>query len=89
MIITFSEMKEYEEEHTVLVWFRCKNFSSFKEEAILDMRAVKSYKEHPYNLISQEKGDSLIKVAGRDISNLRYVDDTTLMAESEEESKAS
>lgn len=47
----------------MLVWFRCKNFSSFKDEAILDMRAVKSYKEHPYNLISQEDGDSLIRVA--------------------------
>ena len=26
-----------------------------------------------------------IKIAGRNISNLRYVDDTTLMAESEEQ----
>ena len=29
-----------------------------------------------------------IKIAGRDINNLRYVDDTTLMAESEEELKS-
>ena len=29
-----------------------------------------------------------IKIAGRDISNLRYSDDTTLMAESEEELKS-
>ena len=29
-----------------------------------------------------------IKVAGRNISNLRYTDDTTLMAESEEELKS-
>ena len=29
-----------------------------------------------------------IKIAGRHISNLRYVDDTTLMAESEEELKS-
>ena len=28
-----------------------------------------------------------IKIAGRNISNLRYTDDTTLMAESEEELK--
>ena len=28
-----------------------------------------------------------IKIAGRSINNLRYVDDTTLMAESEEELK--
>ena len=29
-----------------------------------------------------------IKIAGRSINNLRYVDDTTLMAESEEELKS-
>ena len=29
-----------------------------------------------------------IKIAGRNINNLRYVDDTTLMAESEEELKS-
>ena len=29
-----------------------------------------------------------IKIAGRDIDNLRYVDDTTLMAENEEELKS-
>ena len=29
-----------------------------------------------------------IKIAGRDISNLRYADDTTSMAESEEELKS-
>ena len=29
-----------------------------------------------------------IKIAGRNISNLRYADDTTLMAESEEEPKS-
>ena len=30
-----------------------------------------------------------IKIAGRNLNNLRYADDTTLMAESEEELKAS
>ena len=29
-----------------------------------------------------------IKIAGRNINNLRYVDDTTLMAESEEKPKS-
>ena len=29
-----------------------------------------------------------IKIAGRNVSNLRYADDTTLMAESEEELKS-
>lgn len=51
------------EELRVLVWFRCKNFASFKDDTILDMRAVKAYKEHPYNLIAKEnKQDSLLKV---------------------------
>ena len=34
-----------------------------------------------------DKAQAGIKIAGRDISNLRYADDTTLMAESEEELK--
>ena len=32
-----------------------------------------------------EEAQAEIKIAGRNISNLRYADDTTLMAESEEE----
>ena len=34
------------------------------------------------------KTRQFIKIAGRNINNLRYVDDTTLMAESEEELKS-
>ena len=34
-----------------------------------------------------EEAQAGIKIAGRNISHLRYVDDTTLMAESEEELK--
>ena len=36
-----------------------------------------------------EEPQAGIKIAGRNINNLRYADDTTLMAESEEEQKAS
>ena len=35
-----------------------------------------------------EEAQSGIKIAGRNINNLRYADDTTLMAESEEELKS-
>ena len=35
-----------------------------------------------------EEAQAWIKIAGRSISNLRYADDTTLMAESEEELKS-
>ena len=36
-----------------------------------------------------EEAQAGIKIAGKNINNLRYADDTTLMAESEEEPKAS
>ena len=35
-----------------------------------------------------EEAEARIKIAGRKINNLRYADDTTLMAESEEELKS-
>ena len=35
-----------------------------------------------------DKAQAEIKIAGRNINNLRYADDTTIMAESEEELKS-
>ena len=35
-----------------------------------------------------EEAQAGIKIAGRNINNLRYADDTTLLAESEEEIKS-
>ena len=35
-----------------------------------------------------EEAEAGIKIAGRNINNLRYADDTTIMAESEEELKS-
>ena len=35
-----------------------------------------------------DEAQARIKIAGRNISNLRYADDTTLMAKSEEELKS-
>ena len=35
-----------------------------------------------------EEAQAGIKISGRNINNLRYADDTTLMAESEEELKS-
>ena len=35
-----------------------------------------------------DEAQAVIKIAGRNINNLRYTDDTTLMAESEEELKS-
>ena len=38
--------------------------------------------------VGLEKAQAGIKIAGRNTNNIRYADDTTLMAESEEELKS-
>ena len=46
------------------------------------------YAEYIIRNAGLEEAQAGIKIAGRNISNLRYVDDNTLMAESEEEPKS-
>ena len=47
------------------------------------------YAEYIMRNAGLEEAQAGIKITGRNINNLRYADDTTLMAESEEELKAS
>ena len=47
-----------------------------------------SYAEYIMRNTGLEEAQPGIKIAGRNINNLRYADDTTLMAESEEELKS-
>ena len=42
-----------------------------------------------FSITGLEEAQAGIKIARRNINNLRYADDTTLMAESEEELKSS
>ena len=46
------------------------------------------YAEYIMQNASLDEAQTGIKIAGRNINNLRYVDDTTLMAESKEELKS-
>ena len=46
------------------------------------------YAEYIMRNAGLDKAQAGIKIAGRNINNLRYADDTTLMAESEEELKS-
>ena len=46
------------------------------------------YTEYIIQNAGLEEAQAGIKIPGRNISNLRYADDTTLMAESEEELKS-
>ena len=47
------------------------------------------YAEYIMRNTGLEEAQAGIQIAGRNINNLRYADDTTLMAESEEELKES
>ena len=46
------------------------------------------YAEYIMRNAGLEEAQARIKIAGRNINNIRYADDTTLMAESEEELKS-
>ena len=46
------------------------------------------YAEYIMRNAGLDEAQTRIKIAGRNINNLRYTDDTTLMAESEEELKS-
>ena len=46
------------------------------------------YAEYIIRNAGLEEAQAGIKIAGRNLNNLRYADDTTLMAESEEELKS-
>lgn len=47
----------------MLVQFRFKNYGPFRDETVFDMRAIKSYKEHPDNLINGAGDNQYLKVA--------------------------
>ena len=55
------------------------------QDCILSPCLLKFYAEYIMRNAGLEEAQAGIKIAGRNINNLRYADDTTLMAESEEE----
>ena len=59
-----------------------------RQGCILSVWLFNPYAEYIMMNAGLEEGQAGIKIARRNISNLRYADDTTLMAESEEELKS-
>ena len=55
---------------------------------ILSPCLFNAYAEYIMQNVRLDEAQAGIKIAGRNINNLRYADDTTLMAESEEELKS-
>ena len=59
-----------------------------RQGCILSPCLFNFYAEYIMRNTGLEEAQAGIKIAGRNINNLRYADDTTLMAESEEELKS-
>ena len=59
-----------------------------RQGCILSPCLFNLYAEYIMRNAGLEKAQARIKIAGRNINNLRYADDTTLMAEREEELKS-
>ena len=63
------------------------NKGSSSQGYILSSCLFNFYAEYIKRNAGLEEAQAGIKISGRNINNLRYADDTTLMAESEEELK--
>ena len=71
--------------HGTTDWFQIEK--RVHQGCILSPCLFKLYAEYIMRNAGLEEAQAGIKIAGRNISHLRYADDTTLMAESEEELK--
>ena len=72
--------------HGTTDWFQ--TGKGVRQGCILSSCLFNLYAEYIMRNAGLEEAQAGIKIAGRNINNLRYADDTTLMAESEEELKS-
>ena len=72
--------------HGITDWFQIGK--GVRQGCILSPCLFNLYAEYIMRNIGLEEAQAGIKIAGRNINNLRYADDPTLMAESEEELKS-
>ena len=72
--------------HGTTDWFQIGK--GVHQGCILSPSLFNLYAEYIMRNAGLEEAQAVIKIDGRNINNLRYADDTTLMAESEEELKS-
>ena len=72
--------------HGTTDWFQIRK--GILHGCILSPCLFNLYAEYILRNIGLDEEQAGIKIAGRNINNLKYADDTTLMAESEEELKS-
>ena len=73
-------------EHETTDWFKIGK--GIHQDYILSPYLFSLYAEYIMRNVRLDEAQAGIKIAGRNINNLRYADDTTLMAESKEELKS-
>ena len=71
--------------HGTTDWFQI--WKGVRQGCVLSPRLFNLYAEYIMRNTGLEETQAGIKIAGRDVNNLRYADDSTLMAESKEELK--
>ena len=72
--------------HGTKIWFKIGK--GIHQGCILSLCLFNLYAEYIIGNVELDEAQAGLKIAGRNINNLRYADDTTLMAESEEELKS-
>ena len=72
--------------HGTTDWFQI--WKGLQQGCILSLCLFNLYAEYIIRNAGLDEGQAGIKIAGRNINNLRYADNTTLKAESEEEIKS-
>ena len=72
--------------HGTTDWFQIGK--GVRQGCVLSLCLFNLYAEYIMRNVGLEEAQAGIKIAGRNINRLRYADDTTLMAESEEELKS-
>ena len=72
--------------HGIMDWFQIGK--GVHQGCILSPCLFNLYAEYIMGNVGLDKAQAKIKIAGRNINNLRHADDTTLTAESEEELKS-
>ena len=72
--------------HGTMNWFQVGK--GLRQGCILSPCLFNFYAKYVMQNARLDEAQAGIKIAGRNINNLRYADDTTLMAESEEELKS-
>ena len=84
--LDLEKVEETRDQIVNISWITIEKAREFQKN--IDFCLFNLYAEYIIRNAGLEEAQARIKIAGRNINNLRYADDTTLMAESEEELKS-